>query len=177
MIKFSAAYAVNPPLLLGPVSLGGIVASKAALASYSSFGLFYLQVLQDEGANGVLVHPQNPGPLVIDVRDAARAHVLALTAPLSTEPSIGRKRILVAGPHFMWRDAVEHLAVSHPALAAQGRLKDIGFSKSAKELKMMSFDTDRAEAVLGLKEFVPWEKTVDDMVDSILRIESTLEKY
>lgn len=166
---------VNPPFLLGPIPAGFKPASKEAIETYSSLGNFYTQVLQEEHGNRALSHPQLPGPLVIDVRDAARAHLLALTAPLSVEPGVGRKRILVAGPQFMWRDAVEHLRVSFPALAEKGRLVDVGTGKNVRDLKTMRFDTSRAQKVLGLTDLIPWEKTVDDMVASILKAESELD--
>lgn len=75
----------------------------------------------------------------------------------------------------MWRDAVEHLRVSFPALAEKGRLVDVGTGKNVRDLKTMRFDTSRAQKVLGLTDLIPWEKTVDDMVASILKAESELD--
>lgn len=139
---------------------------------YSTFGAFYAQVLQEAGHGEALKHPNFPPPLTLDVRDAARAHVLALSAPLATEPGVGRKRILMEGPYFTWRDATEHLRISHPELEAAGRLRDIGASQRARDLKLMHFDNTRLEKLLGFKDFTPWEKTVDDAVDSVLRVEA-----
>lgn len=131
-----------------------------------------MNVLQEPNAGGVLSFPQFPSPAAVDIRDAARAHILALKAPLMEE--VGRKRILIEGPKFTWLDAVEHLKVSHPALVEEGRLKDATAVKHAKELTILRYDNGRAESVLGWKEFIPWEKTVDDMIDSILEAEKAL---
>jgi len=160
---------IDPPFFYGPTPSGVKPAGKAAIGAYSTLGVFYQQALQEPGADGALTHPQMPSPLPIDIRDAARAHVLALKAPLEKE--VGRKRLVVAGPSFTWRDAVERLKVSHPELAAQGRLKAVGAGKRASELKLMKFDTSRAEIVLGLKDYTSWEKTVDDMADSVIEAE------
>lgn len=147
------------------------------MSLYSSLGLFYRQVLQEPGKGEALIHPQIPAPATLDVRDAARAHILALAAPSSNESGVGHKRILICGPYFTWRDATEHLAVSHPDLAAAGRLKDIDTSQRAKNLKILRYDNSRLESVLGFKQFIPWEKTVDDAIDSIAATEKALGVY
>lgn len=110
-----------------------------------------------------------PPPVSVDVRDVARAHVLALKAPSARE--VGRKRIIVTGPQFTWLDATEHLKVSRSSLAEQNRLKSAGTGKFARDLTLARCENERAESVLGLKEFIPWEKTVDDTIDSILEAE------
>lgn len=157
---------VNPQFIYGPLPRNVKLESKEAVGSYSTLGMFYQSTLQEPGAGGELVHPQFPPPLVVDVRDVARAHVLALKSPLTTE--IGRKRMLIAGPQFTWRDATEHLKETHPALATQGQLKNVGTAKRARDLTIWRTDTSLAAKVLGLKEYVPWEKTVDDTTNSIL---------
>ena len=50
----------------------------------------------------------------MDIRDAALAHIFALTAPLSSELDFGRKRLLVVGPMLTWKDAVPHLRAVKP---------------------------------------------------------------
>lgn len=144
------------------------------MAAHSTFGVFYTEVLQAPSQNGTLTFPQSIAPFTVDVRDAARAHILALTAPLSADSGVGHKRILMGGPFFTWRDATEHLAVSHPKLVTQGRLKAVGDSKRIADLTTLRYDNSRLEKVLGWKGFIPWEKTVDDAVDSILAVERAL---
>lgn len=141
------------------------------LYTYSTFGIFCAKLLNAPGKEDTLSKPQIPVPVCVDVRDCARAHILALHAPLSTEPGVGYKRILIQGPGFTWRDATEHLTISHPELASHGRLKSLGNSERLKDIKLISYDNSRLESVLGWKEFIPWEKTVDDAVDSILAAE------
>ncbi|KAH8114399.1 NAD(P)-binding protein [Phellopilus nigrolimitatus] len=160
---------INPPYLYGPLAPGTVVA-KDGLAQYSTPGVFYTCVLQAPGAGGALAHPQFPSPLTIDVRDAARAHILALRAPAAS--AVGRKRLLMGGPSFTWKDAVEHLTTTRPALAREGRLKD---PRAAKRTPIATIDVARMRAVLGFGEFTPWEKTVEDMTDSLLAVEKSWE--
>lgn len=165
---------VVPPFLYGPLPPEIKFSSEEALGSYSTVGLFYTQVLKKPENVNALVQPNFPPPLTLDVRDAACAHVLALTAPLSSEPGVGRKRILMGGPHFTWRDATEHLTISHPELVAASRLRDIGTTERVRDLKIMRYDNSRLEELLGFKDFIPWEKTVDDAVDTLLEAERAL---
>lgn len=57
--------------------------------------------------------------------------------------------------------------MSHPELASHGRLKALDDSEWLKDIKLISYDISRLESVLEWKELIPWEKTVDDAVDSI----------
>lgn len=163
---------VVPPFLYGPLPQNIRLASKSVFTELSSLGWFYAGILQEPNAGEILSFPQFPIPATLDVRDAARAHILALKAPLTKEA--GRKRILLEGPKFTWLDAIEHLKISHPGLAEEGRLKDATAVKHAKELTILRYDNGRAGSVLGWKEFIPWEKMVDDMIDSILEAEKAL---
>lgn len=148
--------------------------SKAELPSYSSVAIFYKNVFQEPGAGGELTHPQAELPLSVDVRDVARAHILALTAPPSKTPGVGRKRFLIVGPGLTWRCAVERLRVTHPELEKEGRLKGLGTSQDG--YSVMGCDVSRAANILGLKEYIPWKKTLDDMVDSILEVEKPMSE-
>ncbi len=103
-------------------------------------------------------------PLTVDVRDVAKAHVLALTAPPTSQ--VGRKRLLVAGEGFLWKDAVDHLRAVRPEL--RERLPD---PSEAKKLEASTMDVSRTREVLGLDKYMDWRKTVEDSVDSFLSIE------
>ncbi|SJK98706.1 uncharacterized protein ARMOST_01975 [Armillaria ostoyae] len=99
--------------------------------------------------------PDAPG--AIDVRDAARAHVLALQSPPSSD--VGRKR-----------DALAIIAKERPEL--KDRLVDVAVAPEWPSYTL-PVEWQRIEDVLGLKadSFIPWEKTVLDAVDSLVRIE------
>lgn len=107
-----------------------------------------------------------PLPLAIDVRDAAKAHILALTAPPTSE--VGQKRLVIAGFQLSWKDAVEYLNEARPEL--KGRLPD---ASEAQKMTIASTDVSRARDVLGLKEYVGWKKTVEDTVDTLLAVEKS----
>ncbi|KAK7022941.1 hypothetical protein VNI00_016831 [Paramarasmius palmivorus] len=98
-------------------------------------------------------HPSfNIGHLV-DVRDIAKAHVLALDAPKIP----GRhKRMIIHGDIFKWKDAVEVIRKAHPELAP--RLLSADALPSAQTDAPL--DTTFASEVLGLKEYVPWQESV-----------------
>jgi len=153
---------INPSCIYGPLSKWTKV-PDGALASFSTIGMFYASVL----SGGKLHDPQPfPPPITVDGRDVARAHILALRSPPASE--VGRKRLLVSGPNFTWKDAVEHLAKVRPEL--KDRLPD---SSEAKEVQTASVDVSRAKEVLGLHSYVDWRKTVEDAVESLLAIEKS----
>jgi len=150
---------INPPFIYGPVP-EGVHISAADIKSYSTLGYFYGNVL----AGGKVTTPQSTFPQTVDVRDVARAHVLALSAPSTKE--VGRKRLFVAGPTGTWKAAVEHLAAVRPEL--KGRLPDLS---EARDADAATVDVSRAKEVLGLTEYISWEKTVEDTADSLVAIE------
>lgn len=100
-----------------------------------------------------------------DVVDAARAHVLALTAPPTSE--VGRKRILLSSEWFQYSDVMTFIAEKRPEL--KGRLMD-GSKAKAPPLTGEVVDHSRCKSVLGLDER-DWHETILDAVDAVLEIE------
>ncbi|KAK0220396.1 hypothetical protein IW262DRAFT_1020743 [Armillaria fumosa] len=132
-----------------------------------------LNALSTNGSIYALLRPGNtefPGaPGAIDVRDAARAHALALQSPPSTE--VGRKRFAIVSPHrSSYRDALTIIAKERPEL--KDRLADATLAPEWPSYTL-PVEWQKIEDVLGLKadSFIPWEKTVLDAVDSLVRIE------
>lgn len=110
------------------------------------------------------IAPLIPTALLIDVRDVARACVLALCAPPTT--SVGRKRFLMADPWLDYRAAAAYIRTARPSLA--GRLsKNVD---AAPEPGRFNLDVSRAREVLGLT-YTPWQDTLLSGVDSLLAIE------
>jgi len=107
-------------------------------------------------------------PFNVDVRDVARAHVLALKVPPSAyEP----KRFIISSSRFTWKEAIDFLAQARPEL--KGRLPVI----TGKEPAVPPFailDTSATEKILGLKNYIKWEDTVLDTIDDLLRVEKEL---
>jgi len=106
-------------------------------------------------------------PLHVDVRDVARAHVLALKVP----PSDAVKRFILCSSTFAWKEAIELIAQARPEL--KGRLPVITGKERAVP-PSATLDTSATAAVLGLKNYVKWQDTVLDTIDDQLRIEKEL---
>lgn len=114
--------------------------------------------------------PQAVTAVTVDVRDAARAHVLALTAPLASE--IGMKRLFVSGPSMTWFDSVLHLRKALPELA--DRLPTIAEGAAEKPpIPVITADLTRTEEVLGMGEYIDWRKTAEDTAKTILEVEKS----
>jgi nucleoside-diphosphate-sugar epimerase len=109
------------------------------------------------------MYPPITPPWVVDVRDVAKAHILALGLP---HMEVGTKRFLVNSGNFTWEEGVEHLKKSHPGLI-EGPLK------GAKDLPgpASHLDTSRAKKILGLTEFIDPKKMVDDVVDDLIELQ------
>ncbi|KAH8114612.1 NAD(P)-binding protein [Phellopilus nigrolimitatus] len=119
------------------------------------------------------VLPKNPSSIkpFVDVRDMARAHILALKDPPTAQ--VGRKRILVVGPTLgTWRDIILYLREARPEL--KSRLpRIVDKDEGEAEIKTAKFDMSRAKEVLGLDTLVDWKKTVEDTLDCFLVIEKS----
>jgi nucleoside-diphosphate-sugar epimerase len=106
-------------------------------------------------------------PRHVDVRDVARAHVLALKVP----PSDALKRFIVSSSTFTWKDAVELIAQARPEL--KGRLPIITGKEPAVP-PFATLDTSATADILGLKNYTKWQDTVLDTIDDLLRVEKEL---
>lgn len=121
-----------------------------------------------------LLRPDNvhfaPSPGAIDVRDVARAHLLALESPPTSV--VGRKRSPLVSPYqSSYKDAIEIIAKERP------ELKDrLVHPSKAPEWPSYTIEVDRelVEKQIGLKadSYIPWRETVLDAVDSLVRIEN-----
>jgi len=107
-----------------------------------------------------------PFPVIaqIHVKDAARALVLALTAP--PLPSGRKKRLIVSSEEMPWLEALEYLRAQRPELA--GRLvKVTEETKKAIPPSHFKLDTKLTEAVLGMNagNMIGWQQTLLEVVD------------
>ncbi|KAF8901581.1 hypothetical protein CPB85DRAFT_1439091 [Mucidula mucida] len=110
-----------------------------------------------------------PTDASVDVRDVARAHVLARTSPPSSQ--VGHKRYLVLSPHsFSWPKAIALIDKERPAL--KDRLLAVE-NVSSEDMKLLGLGNEALEDVVGFKKgaWTPWEQTILDSVDSLVRIE------
>ncbi|KAK7039247.1 Glycine-rich RNA-binding protein 2, mitochondrial [Paramarasmius palmivorus] len=147
---------IIPPATFGPFVPNYPFASDQL--TYGSNGYIF-QLLSGQYQPNAIGHGT-------DVRDIAKAHVLALRAP---RPSNGQdKRFFVNGKIFTWEEVVRIIRKERPELSA--RLPSEGAVCPVPQTKAPTDDSFVKE-VLGLTEFVPWRKTVLDTIDAIDAIE------
>jgi nucleoside-diphosphate-sugar epimerase len=153
---------IHPSYVYGPVGPGQVYNGPATGTNRYIYGLI-------AGAPGRPVSGYDPvvrgAPLSVDVRDVARAHVLALKVPHSEDAV---KRFVISSSRFTWAEAIEFVAQTRPEL--KGRLPVIT-GKEPPVPRFATVDTSTTEAVLGLKDYVRWQDTILDTIDDQLRIE------
>jgi nucleoside-diphosphate-sugar epimerase len=113
-------------------------------------------------------------PGYVDIRDVARAHILALNSIPQTAVHDGKiKRLVLASPYDKdWKEAIEFLLKERPSL--KDRLASPGSKNVPRRSGPLNgIDYERVEEVLGMKrdEFRAWKETILDAVDSFVRIE------
>jgi nucleoside-diphosphate-sugar epimerase len=153
---------IHPSYVYGPVGRGQVYDGPATGTNRYIYGLV-------AGAPGRPVNGYDPAvrgaPLSVDVRDVARAHVLALKVPHSEDAV---KRFVVSSSRFTWIEAIEFITRTRPDL--KGRLPIIT-GKEPPVPRFATVDIRTTEAVLGLKDYVSWQDTILDTIDDQLRIE------
>jgi nucleoside-diphosphate-sugar epimerase len=157
---------IHPSYVYGPVGTGQVYNAPATGTNQLIYGL--IAGAPDRPVNGYDPTLRAP-PLHVDVRDVARAHVLALKVPPSADEP---KRFIVSSSRFTWKEAIEFIAQAKPEL--KGRLPVI----TGKEPPVPPFailDTSATENILGLRNYVEWQDTVLDTIDDLLQIEKELD--
>ncbi|TCD68557.1 hypothetical protein EIP91_010482 [Steccherinum ochraceum] len=106
-------------------------------------------------------------PWLVDVRDVARATVAALNVAPSPN-NLQRKRYMLISGGASWTDIVNLLRQKRPEL--QGRLCS---TEGAPEFPgpIGTYDVSPAREDLGMAEYIPWETSVLEAVDSMLELE------
>lgn len=156
---------IHPGYVYGPLGSGQVYNSVATGTNRYIYGL-----IAAGGAPDRPIKEHDSGqapPMNIDVRDVARAHVLALKVPPSDEP----KRFILSSSTFTWKDAIELIGKARPEL--KGRLPVVT-GNEAPVPTFAALDTSASENILGLKNYVKWQDTVLDTVDDLLRVEKQL---
>ncbi|PBK98487.1 NAD(P)-binding protein [Armillaria gallica] len=170
MLEFSKDYPeldlsfVAPHYTFGPLAPGfEHMLPEPEYKAFSTNGFIYALLLPNNVHFAVF-------PGVIDVRDIARAHLLALESPPTS--AVGRKRSPLVSPYqSSYKEAIEIIAKERP------ELKDrLVHPLKAPEWPSYTFEVDRevVEKQIGLKadSYIPWRDTVLDAVDSLVRIEN-----
>lgn len=158
---------IHPSYIYGPLGRGQVYNSPGSGTNRFVYAL--IDGAPDRPIAGYEPTVRGP-PVNIDVRDVARAHVLALKNSASS-PSDGPKRFVVSSSRFTWKEAVELLAEARPEL--KGRLPVIT-GKEPTIGPFASLDVSATEAGLGLKNYIRWQDTILDTIDDMLRVEKEL---
>ncbi|KAK7026581.1 NAD dependent epimerase/dehydratase [Favolaschia claudopus] len=116
--------------------------------------------------------PEYPLTDLVHNRDVAKAHVLALTAPVL--PKGQRKRFIVSQGNMTWVQAIAFLqepetvekfrAREHDILS---RLPDVSMAGMQSQFKV---DRTLTESVLGMKQedYVPWQEILLEVVPAMM---------
>ncbi|KAJ3918055.1 hypothetical protein F5877DRAFT_79351 [Lentinula edodes] len=157
---------ICPTFVVGPVAPGfeHLVPTVNFRAFSSTFYLYSL-------LNGP--NPRFPmADSFIDIRDVARAHILALNSQPSSV--VGRKRFALKNPdQSNFRQAIELIAAERPHL--KDRLSPLLSAPKWPESKAEPIDYARMESDLGLKResLTSWTDTVLDGIDSFMVVENS----
>ena len=101
---------IHPSYVYGPLGSGQVYDAPATGTNQYIYGL--IAGAPDRPISGYDPALRAP-PLHVDVRDVARAHVLALKAPPSADEP---KRFIVSSSRFTWKEAIEFIAQARPEL-------------------------------------------------------------
>ncbi|KWU46663.1 NAD(P)-binding protein [Rhodotorula sp. JG-1b] len=153
---------LNPPMIYGPPLQN--VASREEVNTSSA--AIYALINGEKGRDV----PWNRLPLFVHVKDIALAHVRALE--VEDEEKVKSQRFLLYGGAFTWEQAVEHLAAVRPELkprlpslpASPEQYKDYG-------KPLAKLDCTPAKEVLGIKETIGWQQTLEETIDALVEIE------
>jgi nucleoside-diphosphate-sugar epimerase len=141
------------------ITWGPYVPNLSLTSSLSSLGTNgFLRPLLDRETGQ---YPTSP-LVAIDVRDVARAHVLALAA--SPLPDGRHKRLILPYHHLQWKEVAEIIKKKYPE--ASGRLPT---KEASKEGSVMApVDTSLTDEVIGSGGYIPVEETILATFEAIM---------
>ena len=103
--------------------------------------------------------PENDFPFWVDVRDVARAHVLALITP----DAKGQRFIL--GPNSVVYSDIADIVHKHfPGLLSP--------PKEKQTFTHYQIESENCRSILGITEWISFEKLVVDTVDQVLKAQT-----
>ncbi|KAK7452782.1 hypothetical protein VKT23_012185 [Stygiomarasmius scandens] len=155
-----------PPYIYGPFAPGfEHLMPEPETQTFSTNAHLYTLITNNNSKISV------PLPGYIDLRDIARAHILAVE---SNAPSDGKpKRLAIISPYNNnFRDALKYIAEERPGL--KGRLLEPGQAPNQTDGNSLEgIDYGRLERVIGFKkeEFRSWKETILDTTDSFVKLE------
>lgn len=155
---------IVPPAIYGPfVANYPLPSDRAGLGSTE-----FVYSLVTGGPEGPNTYPAVPFGHIIDVRDAAKAHVLALSVPPTVDGQ--NKRFILSSKTSTWKETAELVRVERPELAS--RLPHETAVPPAQTCAPL--DLTFTKEVLGLKEYLPWQETMLGSLDDAVRWEKDI---
>ncbi|RDX45373.1 NAD(P)-binding protein [Lentinus brumalis] len=156
---------IHPPFLYGKF----LLPPGDGPSSLGSNAILYQLIA---GKGGRPLPPQDSPAEYCHVADAARAHILALRLPkVPAGGDIRNKRFIVAAPEpAIYTEVVKYVAEKFPEL--RDRLPTL---ENAPPLPgpLSKSDTARAREVLGIKQYIGLEETLDETFKSLLEVEKS----
>ncbi|KZV66765.1 NAD-P-binding protein [Peniophora sp. CONT] len=144
---------INPPFVWGPP-----IHEVTSLSNLNTSMVDLYNTITGKKTAEVLT---GPGNAYVDVRDVARAHVLAI----QKDDAGGQRIIVSAGSHF-WQELVDVANEMDPSLPFKG---EAGATKDKPYV--IQYDTSRMASVLGL-ECRPLKDTIKDSITYFNELES-----
>ena len=145
---------VCPPLVLGPV-----VHHLATLDSINTSNERVVELLRGQWTSAI------PGAgsvqFWVSVRDAARAHILAME-----RPEAGGKRLFTTAGYFSNRGIVDTVRANFPELEGKLPPKELKGGEGTPEDKSAKYDNSATVKALGI-EWETFESSIIDLVKSI----------
>lgn len=158
-----------PTAVFGPFVPNFKVAFEAGALGTN---LFLYQLLDAPGAQ----FPPNPFGHIVDVRDVARIHVLALSSRSSSSTSDAGKeenklsRLIANASTFTWPQVTSILRDVDNKEGSKGLVERLPGKDAEVVMPQMCcpLDTSRTEKVTGFKEYRTARETVVDTFESLL---------
>ena len=147
---------VNPPLVLGPV-----VHHLASLSSINTSNERLVSLIQGKWKDGATI-PETGVFNWVDVRDVARAHILAFE-----KPEAGGRRLFVAAGFYSNKILLEIVRKNFPELKDTLPAEDVKGGELPPENEIFKMDNSETKKLLGY-EWTPLEKSTVDTVKSLL---------
>lgn len=138
-LALTLIFPVCPPLIFGPLTEPFYLLPSPDFKAITTNLLIF---------NLIIPHGAFPfNSFQVDVRDVAKAHVLALKSPPTS--LVGRKRIIFASPHGVsWKSALQYIGEQRPDLRAG---LNAGEPPSDSPDRLPA-DFARIEQVVGMKK-------------------------
>ncbi|KAF5364843.1 hypothetical protein D9757_011278 [Collybiopsis confluens] len=148
---------VLPPAVYGPLVANYPISNSSAHAAIGTNASLFRMITHGTGEYPALFLGH-----LADVRDIARAHVSALSAP----PITGRnKRFIINNKTFKLKEVADLIRKERPELAHRLPKEDAVPPRQTQA----PLDTRFAAEVLGLKEYIFWEETILAGIDAGVR--------